>query len=118
MTGRSDWARAAGLHLLLPGLVVAILAGCGAQAGADVVDGQAVGPTQVVDGQTFRRLEATARDKWLRTNGGPAPTGYEIHSLNQGPLDFLMVVTLKGGTRHALVLHCDQVTFPAAGSCS
>lgn len=95
-----------------------VTAGCGMLTGDEIIDGVAVGPVKTVDGASFRRLEASARETWVAAHGGPAPIGYELHELRQGPWDFLMVVTTRDGARHAVVLHCDAAAFPARGSCS
>lgn len=94
-----------------------------AQSPDPVIDGYAIGPSRdVVDPGVFHRLETTTRDAWRRLHPGEVLSGFDLRhagTLADGTVQpgiddaatFLMVVTVVGGGRHALVLRC-----PLAGA--
>lgn len=95
----------------------------------EVVDGFAIGPARTVSGDAFHRLEVTARDvvrgRWpglpmTRIDVASAGTLSDgsAQSGTEGPFTFLVVINVNGEGRHAMVLQCDDATFPAPDSCA
>jgi type IV pilus biogenesis protein CpaD/CtpE len=88
----------------------------------ETIDGYVLGPERNLTGDQFHRLEATSRDHWAAVHPGEILSGFVVRSLagtaTDTPNDFLMVVTVVGGERHVVALHCDVSTFPAEGSCA
>ena len=113
----------------------AVVAGCAAPAlslgppSGDVVDGFVIGAPRSVSGAEFHRLETTA--KAISASAGPThravsfylygagtlPDG-TIQRETEGPFRFLMLIGLVGGERHAIVIECDEATFPDSESCA
>jgi len=109
------------------------VSGCAApapdRAADEMVDGLAIGPARAVSGEAFHRLEVTARDVAQARWPGVPMTRIELVSAGtladgsvqagtEGPSTFLVVIDLNGAGRHALVLECDDATFPAPDSCA
>ncbi len=117
---------------LLAVLTLALaVAACGSTATppSQTIDGFAIGPARTVSGDEFHRLEATARDLVRAAWPGSVLTGIQLVSAGtladgsvqagtEGPLTFLLVIDLTGEGRHALVLECDDATFPQPDSCA
>ena len=121
-------ASLAGLATLTTALVIA---GCVAPQPPDArsIDGYAIGPSRSVSPDEFHRLEATARDAVKGRWPGMPMTSIELVSAGtledgslqvgtEGPFTFLVVIDVHGEGRHALVLQCDDATFPQADSCT
>ena len=95
---------------------------------AEAIDGYAIGPARSVSRDEFHRLEVTAREvakgAWPGSvltgiqlvAGGTLPDG-SVQAGTDGPFTFLVVVDITGEGRHALVLQCDDATFPQPDSC-
>jgi hypothetical protein len=107
------------------------IAGCAAprSPAAQSIDGYAIGASRSVSPDEFHRLEATARDAVNGRWPGMPLTGIQLVSAGtledgsvqvgtEGPFTFLVVIDVHGEGRHALVLQCDDATFPQAGSCT
>ena len=116
--------------LALLALMLAVEA-CGATATppSQAIDGFAIGPARAVSGDEFHRLEATARDLVRSAWPGSVLTGIQLVSAGtladgtvqagtEGPFTFLVVIDVTGEDLHALVLECDDATFPQAHSCA
>jgi hypothetical protein len=134
VTRAATWERAAawsGGALVRLALVLAVAA-CGSASTAplvETIDGFAIGDARTVSPEAFHRLEVTAREAartvWPETiltgvyiaSAGRIADG-SIQADTEGPLTFLVVVDLRGGARHALVLRCDDGTFPDPESCT
>ncbi len=94
-----------------------------------VLDGFVLGAPRTVSGAEFHRLETTARDvaasAWPATpatsfalySAGTLPDG-TVQPGTDGPMTFLLAVGLAGGDRHAMVIQCQEATFPDPGSCA
>ena len=95
---------------------------------AETLDGYTLGPAPRLSGDQFHRLEATARDLWRSGHPNEVLSGFEVRTAAAPPATeligspigdaYILVVTVAGGARHALAIHCDPATFPAPGSCS
>ena len=95
----------------------------------EMIDGFVLGASRTVSDAEFHRLEETARTvaasawparravSFLLYGAGALPDG-TIQQEAEGPFRFLMVIGLVGGERHAMVLECDEATFPDPGSCA
>jgi hypothetical protein len=115
--------------------VCAVAAGCATFAlrpsppSGDVVDGFVIGAPRAVSGAEFHRLETTAKaiskSAWPEQRAvsfslygaGTLPDG-TIQRETEGPFRFLMLIGLVGGERHAIVIECDEATFPDFDSCA
>ena len=96
---------------------------------AETIDGYAIGPARSVTGDEFHRVEVTARDVVRSTwpgkpmtsiqlaSAGTLPNG-SVQAHTEGPFTFLVVIDVNGAGRHALVLQCDDATFPQPDSCA
>ena len=120
------------LARLMAELTLAVaLTACAATANpaAEEIDGYAIGPARSVSGDEFHRLEVTARDVVRTAWPGKPMTSIQLASAGtladgsiqagtEGRFTFLVVIDVHGAGRHALVLECDDATFPAPDSCA
>lgn len=118
-------------RVLAPLTLVLAVEACGSTAtpASQTIDGFAIGPARAVSGDEFHRLEATARDVVRSAWPGSVLTGIQLVSAGtlvdgsvqagtEGPFTFLVVIDVTGEDRHALVLECDDATFPQPDSCA
>lgn len=118
-------------------LAITFVAGCTASSPSaatrqpdPVIDGYAIGPARdAADGAVFHSLETAARAIWQRTHQGQPLSGFALHHAGTLPggttqagtddaTTYLMVITVAGGERHALVLHCSPSRTTGVGACS
>ena len=115
-------------------LALAIGGGCSPAPTVDpgsgeVLDGFVLGAPRNVSGAAFHRLEVTARTIAASTWPAAPASGFDLYSAGRlpdgtlqqgtdGPFTFLMAIRLAGGERHAMVIQCDEATFPDPDSCA